>query len=84
MLIYGGEDGIRLKPADEPAAWDAVAADAMGRSLPDAGQRRQNRVRPAGLGLLATPALTGGNINLSPRCRPPGARPASFRIATPV
>ena len=32
MLIYGGEDGIRLQPAASGAAWDAAAADQWGEA----------------------------------------------------
>ncbi len=30
MLIYGGEDGIRLRPADTPVAWSVDAAGQWG------------------------------------------------------
>ena len=32
MLIYGGADGIRLKPADAPGDWDADANDQWGEA----------------------------------------------------
>jgi hypothetical protein len=32
MLIYGGEDGIRLKPADDSTGWDAAAAEQWGEA----------------------------------------------------
>lgn len=30
MLIYGGEDGIRLRPADDSSAWDIGSASQWG------------------------------------------------------
>lgn len=32
MLIYGGEDGIRLKPAEDPADWDIDNARQWGEA----------------------------------------------------
>lgn len=32
MLIYGGEDGIRLKPADDPTDWDTDNAQQWGEA----------------------------------------------------
>ena len=32
MLIYGGEDGIRLKPAEYPAHWDTDDAQQWGEA----------------------------------------------------
>ncbi len=32
MLIYGGEDGIRLKPAGDGAAWDLAASGQWGEA----------------------------------------------------
>ena len=32
MLIYGGEDGIRLKPADDPSGWDTDAPNQWGEA----------------------------------------------------
>ena len=32
MLIYGGEDGIRLRPADSPDDWDTASASQWGEA----------------------------------------------------
>ena len=32
MLIYGGEDGIRLRPADSPDDWDIAAPSQWGEA----------------------------------------------------
>ena len=48
MLIYGGEDGIRLKPAEPSADWDAGASDQWGEACLMLGSDVQIEYVPSG------------------------------------
>ena len=48
MLIYGGEDGIRLKPADDPSGWDADATEQWGEACLMLGSDVEIEYAPAG------------------------------------